>query len=53
MNLKNQNKIKWILLILFLFSVTIGCDKIRPNIHPEKKGNERGWYFGCSFKTEW
>jgi len=44
---------KFIVLICMILSITISCDKIRPNIHPEKKGEERGWYFGCSFKTDW
>lgn len=45
--------LKLIILIFMILSVTVSCDKIRPDVHPDKKGNEKGWYFGCSFKTDW
>lgn len=48
-----MKKFKWLLLICFILYCTISCDKIRPDIHPDKKGEEKGWYFGCKFKTEW
>ena len=44
---------KKMIILLILLSLVIGCDKIRPDIHPDKKGEEKGWFFGFNFKTDW
>lgn len=34
--------------------ILIGCEgRISPDIHPDKKGDEKGWYFGFKFKKDW
>jgi len=44
---------KLILLIFILILTVVGCDKFRPDVHPEKIGEERGWFFGFKFFTKW
>lgn len=44
---------KLLILLCIITLCVIGCDKIKPNIHPDKKGEEIGWYFGFKFSTKW